>query len=160
MSIVEGWDAPLPYDSRRDTEAHIARVAQLLALVCHQLLERAARHDSSKLQEPEKSVFDRVTPKLRELTYGSPEYKASLDEMGEALQHHYAHNSHHPQYYENGFDGMSLLDVIEMFADWKAAGERHADGSLEKSLEINKTRFGLSEQLWRILDNTRKEMDW
>lgn len=148
------------YDSRTDTLAHIQRVRELMEEMRWQLALRAGRHDQSKLEEPEKSVFDRVTPKLRELTYGSPEYKASLDEMGEALQHHYANNSHHPQHYENGFDGMSLLDVIEMFADWKAAGERHADGSLEKSLEINKTRFGLSEQLWHILDNTRKELGW
>jgi len=150
----------MSYDSTDDTLAHIKRVQELLEQVIVHLETRGTQHDQSKLEEPEKSVFDRVTPKLKQLTYGSPEYKASLDEMGEALQHHYAHNSHHPQHYENGFNGMSLLDIIEMFADWKAAGERHADGSLEKSLEINKTRFGLSEQLWRILDNTRKELGW
>ena len=148
------------YDSRADTLAHIARVQALLEQVRNELTIRAAHHDASKLQEPEKSVFDAVTPRLKALTYGSEEYKASLVEMGEALDHHYAHNSHHPQHYANGFDGMSLLDIIEMFADWKAAGERHADGSLTKSLEVNRTRFGLSEQLWQILENTRKELGW
>jgi hypothetical protein len=149
-----------PYDSRPDTLAHIQRVRELLDIVRFRLADRAARHDASKLEEPEKSVFDRVTPQMKALTYGSDEYKAALVQMGEALEHHYAHNSHHPQYFSNGFDGMSLLDVIELLADWKAAGERHADGSLTKSLEINKTRFGLSEQMWTILDNTRKELGW
>jgi hypothetical protein len=47
-----------------------------------------------------------------------------------------------------------------MLCDWKAAGERHADGSITKSLEINKKRFGISDQLASILDNTRKELGW
>lgn len=55
---------------------------------------------------------------------------------------------------------MTLLDVIEMLADWKAAGERHADGSMEKSLEHNQVRFGLTEQLSQILKNTARELAW
>jgi hypothetical protein len=57
-------------------------------------------------------------------------------------------------------DGMSLLDLVEMFCDWKAATERHADGSIEKSIQINKKRFELSDQLVSILEATRKEMGW
>jgi hypothetical protein len=55
---------------------------------------------------------------------------------------------------------MSLLDLIEMFADWKAATLRHADGDLSESLKINKERFGLSDQLAQIMQNTMKEMGW
>lgn len=150
----------MTYDSTEDTKAHIARVQVHIAHMQANLDERAAVHDRSKLQEPEKSMFDEFTPKLRTSTYGSEEYKSFLTEMGVALKHHYAHNSHHPEHYPNGFDGMSLLDVLEMLADWKAAGERHADGSLAKSLEINKTRFGLSEQLHAILTNTARELGW
>jgi hypothetical protein len=53
-----------------------------------------------------------------------------------------------------------LLDLVEMFCDWKAATERHADGSIEKSIEHNRVRFALGEQLTQILINTRKEMGW
>src|SRR4051812_47809233 len=109
-----------PYDSTDDTQKHIRRVQELLEEARINLTVRAAHHDDSKLCEPEKSTFDRVTPKLKTLTYGTPEYAASLAEMGPALDHHYANNSHHPQFYPNGFDGMSLLDVIELLADWKA----------------------------------------
>lgn len=139
------------------------RGAHTLHQVMERMLEeRAARHDASKLQEPEKSVFDLVTPKLKALTYGTDAYKASLVEMGAALRHHYdaKENTHHPDHFPDGFNGMSLLDVIEMLCDWKAAGERHANGSLVKSLEINKRRFGLSDRLWHILDNTRMELQW
>jgi hypothetical protein len=55
--------------------------------------------------------------------------------MGDGLKHHYAHNRHHPEFFgEDGVDGMSLVDVIEMLADWKAATEHHDDGDLAKSL--------------------------
>lgn len=149
------------YDSTQDTNAHILRVRELLYIIINNLEARLFAHDQSKLVEPEKSVFDKVTPKLKALTYGSPEYVESLKEMGAALDHHYAHNSHHPQHFkENGIMGMSLLDLIEMSADWKAATERHADGSLEKSLAINRARFKIDDQLTQILWNTVRELKW
>jgi hypothetical protein len=74
--------------------------------------------------------------------------------MGEALKHHYRENSHHPEHYENGVDDMDLLDVIEMLCDWMAAVSRMKDGDIEKSIEINADRFGISEQLKSILINT------
>ena len=45
-----------------------------------------------KLKEPEKSMFDVWTPKLKEFKFGSEEYKQALDSMGEALKHHYENN--------------------------------------------------------------------
>lgn len=149
-----------PYDSTQDTNAHIHRVQQLIDLCRTKLFVRMLEHDASKLQEPEKSVFDKVTPKLKGLTYGSPEYKASLEEMKVALDHHYANNSHHPEHFENGIAGMSLLDLLEMLCDWKAAGERHADGSMDRSLSINQKRFGIDPQLQAVLENTVRELGW
>jgi hypothetical protein len=151
---------PTPYDSTEDTLQHIRRVRELLFIVINNLEERAYTHDQSKLGPVEKPIFDAVTPKLRGLTYGSEEYKASLAEMKPALDHHYAHNAHHPEHHPNGVNDMSLLDVLEMLCDWKAAGERHADGSITRSLEVNKKRFGISDQLQAILTNTAKEMNW
>lgn len=150
----------MTYDSTADTLAHIKRVNWLLMQLVASLQWRALRHDQSKLEAPEKPLFDEYTPKLRALTYGSDEYKAALKDMGVALQHHYAHNSHHPEHYPDGVAGMSLLDLVEMLADWKAATERHADGDLTKSLTINRERFEISDQLARILENTVREMGW
>ena len=148
------------YDSRPETEAHIARVQALLDDVQDALTRRAIFHDRTKLEDPEKALFDEWTPKLKELTYGSDDYKAALAALGPALQHHYAAWSHHPEHFENGINGMSLLDVIEMLADHKAAGERHADGNIWKSMEINRKRFGYSDQLYEILCNTIRELGW
>ena len=89
----------LPYDSRKDTEDHIRLVKQYLSGIAFQLEQRGRFHDQSKLESPEKEVFDKVTPKLKELTYGTEEYKASLKEMGPALAHHYIQNRHHAEYF-------------------------------------------------------------
>lgn len=49
---------------------------------------------------------------------------------------------------------MNLFDLLEMLIDWVAACQHHNDGDINKSLEINKERFGISEQLLGILENT------
>lgn len=148
------------YDSKTDTLLHIKRVAQLLTEASAELIRRANVHDNSKMNSPEKEFFDEYTPKLAGCTYGSEEYKEFLKELKVGLDHHYANNSHHPEHYENGVNGFDLFDLIEMFFDWKAAGERHNDGSIYKSIEHNKTRFNLSEQTVSIFENTAKRLGW
>lgn len=142
------------YDSTKDTLLHIKRVSQLLTNAAKKLITRANCHDDSKLSSPEKELFDEFTPKLIGTTYGSDEYKENLKGLGVALKHHYKHNSHHPECHKNGVNGMDLFDLLEMIIDWKAATERHADGDIMKSIKINKERFGLSDQLVDVLNNT------
>lgn len=142
------------YDSRPDTHEHIAKVRGLLLSVVADLLDRAHTHDKSKLQEPELSVFDEFTPKLRETTYGSKEYQECLAAMGEGLAHHYRVNPHHPEFWANGLADMSLMDLIEMLCDWKAATLRHADGDVRASVEQNQARFGYSDELKGIFHHT------
>lgn len=149
-----------PYDSTQDTEEHIVKVQNYMADVVQRLARRALAHDASKRESPEKEAFDEVTPALRGLTYGSPEYHANTAKLGPALAHHYANNSHHPEHYPDGIAGMTLLDLLEMFCDWKAASERHADGDIARSIEINRGRFGMSDQIASILRNTAREMGW
>lgn len=148
------------YDSTLDTMRHSRRVDQLLLQVVTALQERLTRHDLSKMEPPEKAVFDRVTPLLKASTYGSDAYKQSLADMGEVLVHHYAENRHHPEHYAEGIAGMTLVDVIEMLADWKAATERHDDGSLARSLDIQEERFGIEPQLMAVLRNTAAAFGW
>lgn len=150
----------MSYDSTTDTLLHIKRVNALLIKFSKDLLERATCHDDSKLAEPEKQLFDEYTPKLKGCTYGSDEYKSFLTSLKVGLDHHYEKNSHHPEHYANGVDGMDLLDLVEMFMDWKAAGERHADGNIIKSIEHNKDRFRLSEQVVSIFKNTAANYGW
>ena len=147
-------------DSLVDTIKHKIRVIQLVQEFVKELEERAVKHDNSKLEENEKPYFDTIRLKLKGLTYGTPEYKQSLDELKPALDHHYANNSHHPEHYENGINYMDLFDVIEMFFDWKAASERHSDGNIYQSIRHNHGRFQMSNQLAWIFENTAKRLNW
>jgi hypothetical protein len=143
------------YDSKKDTRKHIKRVEKYLKLCRIELIKRGMRHDYDKIHNrTEKALFDEYTPKLKECTYGSDEYKKFLKGLKKGLDIHYKNNRHHPEHFENGIKGMNLIDLIEMICDWKAASERHADGDVYKSLLINKERFGYSDELYCILKNT------
>ena len=151
----------MSYDSTIDTTLHINRVRFLVGQCAIILLERGAKHDASKLEEPEKAIFDTVGNRLAVITYAGEEYQHSLAELKTALDHHYAHNAHHPEHYSDGIDGMSLFDLIEMLMDWKAASERHPGGTdILRSVEISSDRFSISEQLKKILLNTVREIGW
>lgn len=154
-------------DSAPETQAHIDVVADYLGDAGQKLWDRSYVHDQSKLEEPEKHYFDEFTPKLAELEYGSEEYRECLRQMKPAIEHHYAHNSHHPEHYSNSINGMSLLDLIEMLCDWKAAslrtkqrmdGDEYLKQSFRESLDYNKERFDISDQLHEIIVNTAKEL--
>jgi hypothetical protein len=149
------------YNSAADTLKHIKRVGALLNKVILDLLSRAQEHDDSKLNDPvEKDLFDEYTPKLKDVTYGSEEYNKFLSELKPALGHHYARHRHHPEHFENGVDDMNLIDIIEMLMDWKASSERHNDGNIRKSLELNAKRFNMNPKLTKILENTINYFGW
>jgi hypothetical protein len=157
-SAVKEWRCVMEFSSEPDTRKHIARVNELLHAVVSELLRRADRHDATKLESPEKEVFDDLTPKLNNTTYNSDEYKKFLEELKPALDHHYANSRHHPEHYPRGIRDMTLMDLIEMLCDWKAASERHNDGNIRKSLEDNSVRFGYGAELNDILSNTVREL--
>ncbi len=141
------------------TFRHIERVRNLLNSMAFDLIKRGEQHDQSKLESPEVELFTEFTPKLAASTYGSEEYEGFRKAMRPALDHHYAKNSHHPEHWPNGINDMNLLDLLEMFCDWKAAGERHHNGNILKSIDVNANRFGISPQLVKIFQNTAKVFD-
>jgi len=150
-----------PYDSRVDTWEHIHAVQSYMGRIIRRLELRAHKHDQSKLLTPERETFDEYTPKLRDSTYGSDEYKAFLVGMGEGLKHHYEENDHHPEHFgDDGIAAMDLLQITEMLCDWKAATMRHADGDLTRSIMQNAERFGYGDEIKRLLLNTAQAMKW
>ena len=143
------------YDSTKATNEHKARVASLIDKCIAVLEKKKTHHDLDKINNKvEKKLFDEYTPKLKDSTYGSKEYNQFLKELKPALDIHYNENRHHPEHFVNGIDDMNLLDLIEMICDWKASSERHGNGNIFKSIEINQERFWYSDQLKNILKNT------
>lgn len=148
----------LGYDWESETRKHIKDVAEMLENFIHMLKQRGMDHDSSKLMDPESSIFSEIVPSLKKCKYGTEEYKAGMDRMRPALSHHYSHNRHHPEFHESGLSGMNLVDIMEMFCDWAMASKRNINGSFKNSLEVNIKRFGISPDLADILKNTAIEL--
>jgi len=148
----------MSYDSTPDTEQHIARVRKRIFEFTDEMVARAYRHDLSKYVEPEKSAIDRVRPQLKQLEFGTPEYK----ELKRAFSdHHYKINDHHLEYFENGIEGMGLLQIVEMLCDWKAATETHGpDDNIYNSIDIICKQHEINDTLKNIFVNTAKQMGW
>lgn len=143
----------------QETIEHIKLVGANIDKLIGCMLGRIATHDYTKLENPEKDLFEEVSDKLSGLTYGSPEYEENLQKLKPALDHHYKNNRHHIEHHVGGITDMNLVDLCEMICDWKAATKRHADGDIIKSLEINQKRFGYSDELKQIFHNTLLVLD-
>lgn len=141
-------------EAKFKTMRHIETVRNYLNVVIKEFLKRQEQHDQSKLQLPEVEIFEIYTAKLRDLEYGSDDYKQCLAEMKPAIEHHTANNRHHPEYFEHGIISMTLIDLLEMLCDWKAATLRHKTGDIFKSIDINQKRFGYSDELKGVFQNT------
>jgi len=96
---------------------HINLVMKLLGAMQIEIMKRQFTHDRSKLAAPEVSTFTEMAPKLAGSTYGSEEYKGFLAEMKPALDHHYGHNRHHPEYFEPCPESKEISNHLTM-AKW------------------------------------------
>jgi hypothetical protein len=140
-----------------ETYKHVKKVQSNLNLFVSDLIKRGENHDNSKFEEPELSIFASQTEKLKDCVYGSDEYKQLLVEVKPAIDHHYSKNRHHPEHWPNGIEDMTLVDLLEMLADWKAATQRNKDGNIRRSILINSEKYKMSPQLRTIFENTVRE---
>mgnify|MGYP003611546514 CR=1 FL=1 len=137
------------------TIKHKTLVLGYILRFCCKLIYRGVVHDYSKLGFFEGSSYGRYLPELKDMNYGSEKYEQVLKKFQPAIDHHYLLNRHHPQHFKEGYSGMNLLDLTEMFFDWKAASRKKiGTGSLEKSLSINVDRFKMSEDISKIMHNS------
>ena len=140
---------------------HVEYHRQCVQKFCNTIAERIVlgglHHDETKLEEPECSIFvEHAFDKKR--SYGSEEYYKRLDtDLKEALDHHYDHNRHHPEHFENGISGMDLVDVVEMTSDWIAASGYHKS-KFEEIVQHNAVRFNIPDQLVSVILNTYDEV--
>ena len=133
---------------------HIHVVASYLMGMQHELSLRSISHDRSKFTREESDLYSKHLKGFNGITYGSPEYYQNLERLKPAIAHHYSENRHHPEHFQEGIEGMNLIDVLEMACDWKASTKRHDNGNIYKSININAERFGINSQLLQIIRNT------
>ncbi len=148
-------------DSSLTTREHVHNVAKNLNSMATMLINRGTIHDESKYSDPEKTLLDAmeyVNKNEGNATYGSPEYKRRTAILKPMLKHHYANNSHHPEHYENGVYGMTLINKVEMLCDWQAASIRNNDP--EMFITAACERYNISDQLKKVFENTASMMGW
>ncbi|MCP4934852.1 MAG: hypothetical protein GY927_11770 [bacterium] len=138
---------------------HINLVQNHMSNVVSRLIDRLANHDMSKYSQEEIGLV-LGKPAFDKLEYMSDEERAALASVKDSVQHHYKRNQHHPEHYADGINGMSLLDLMEMACDWKAASEMSENGSYLNSIMHNTERFDMSLELRHILMNTGRQMGW
>lgn len=138
-------------DNYHDHRRHVDRGLRDIAT---ELVVRANMHDRSKMEPEEREIYKRVTPEFANVQYGTPEYEAVKAKLGPALDHHYQHNDHHPEHFENGIAQMDLMQLAEMTVDRYAAWKRNPTISLMESLEIMRKQYGVQSQLFAIIVNT------
>lgn len=142
------------YKSKMETSEHIRIVSRYVNKIVHELIYRGNWHDHTKLQNPEAEGFATVFEKMKDVEYGSKEYEECKNSITDTIQHHYEYNRHHPEHFENGIDDMSIVDLVEMLCDWKAASKKNKKGSLEKSINVCCEKYNISPQLKNILINS------
>jgi hypothetical protein len=137
-----------------ETRKHVSEVGINIQKLIIELLLRASKHDASKFESPERKIYAEYTPLLGETVYGSPEYTELLKKVKVAIDHHYSKNRHHPEHWASGIQGMDLVDLMEMIADWMAATKRNKNGNIHHSIDVNTPRYDIAPQLAQILKNT------
>ncbi len=154
MSEEESSLADRIAQSDAETRQHINEVRKRLYQIIELLDERAQVHDKSKLESPEREIFGAHCAELHKTEYGTPEYSALLEKVKGAIDHHHSRNRHHSEFWENGINDMDLIDICEMVADWVSSCLRMKCGNIHKSLKVNRERYGISDQLYGIIENT------
>jgi hypothetical protein len=135
---------------------HQTLVKKYLLRLAHRLEERALLHDLSKFQLDEFEGFVEINQIARKHKYGSPEYQASITSDAVAL--HLSRNSHHPEHHHGGIKDMRLLDLMEMVVDWLAASETYGKTTFGESLQIQKDRFKITDEQYRLIQLIAEEI--
>jgi len=146
-------------DSTESIESHRKLVKALANIFICKLARDAIDHDMSKLSSPEKEQYDKMIGEKGKHPYDSPEYNENIAVLGKALDHHYKYNSHHPEHFKDGISGMTLIDLVMMYIDWKASMLENPKGDMCRSIHLGAERFSMDSQLVAIFENTTEWFD-
>lgn len=129
---------------------HKLFVLYYMFLICCRLMKRAVLHDMSKYRSDEKGGFFKLIEAFKNTRYGSKEYYDILAKEKATIDLHYSRNDHHPEWHKS-LSHMNLYQLLELYCDWQASAKKNKGGNINKSFEINKERFKMSDELVRLL---------
>lgn len=132
-------------------------VQSLVRRISYRLMSRADVHDLSKFSPDELGGMIAIDRIADEKGLNSPEYMAALS--GPAIQLHHSRHSHHPEYHQNGIRSMSLLDLIEMVCDWKAANQLRGHPEWNESVNMMTERLNLPGEYLLLIQLIARELE-
>lgn len=137
----------------REVIKHRQSVNKKLNFLSKEISKRGEEHDLSKLQYPEINWLIQMD-KEPKYEYGTKEYFQKMKKWNKFFVHHYTNNRHHPDHFQEGVYGMTLVDLCEYISDIISYYDEMHVGDAIKTIEKQKERFKLDEQLSQILKNT------
>ena len=148
------------FDFLCDTILHVSEVNENLETVASELRKRGAAHDRTKFTAIEFDAFVSTRSDFKKANYGTREYQECVDKVSHAVEHHHANNRHHTGFHKNGINDMTLIDIVEMLADWKAAERRSPDRELHDTIDYALKKYGVGDQLGSVIKNTLLSLGW
>lgn len=101
-------------------------------------------HDSSKYGIDEWEAYRQYYFPINEM-----EKQSAKAEYERALIHHYANNMHHPEYWINRMDSMTITSVIEMCCDWIGVSMVKGGSALDfYNKSFKKQKLGVTQREW------------
>jgi hypothetical protein len=138
---------------------HKSKVKRLVDTIIADLSLRGIVHDNSKFDKDELLLNIKYGKKSMACKFGSKKYLYYREKSKRASESHYKKkkNRHHPEHFKDGINGMTLVDIMEMVLDWRAATENHrVPTSLNVSIEMARKKYSIDDQLVKIIYNTAK----
>lgn len=143
---------------RKHLSEHIMMQQNFTNEIIERIKYDSDHHDESKTKNPEFMFYCKLNKALTLVKYESKEYKEIINDPHVAM--HKESNSHHPEFYgDDGINGMTLVDIVNMLSDWKSASMT-SDTPLIEGMKKNKEKFEISDQLYQILVNTVELLGW
>jgi len=118
---------------------------------------RAFTHDNTKIEKPDqKHLLDLLGPRNNtNPDYGTHEYYARI---GDFCRSHHANSTHHPEHFENGVSGMTLIDFIEHLCDTNGARIRYGNGDIVDNIANQAKKYKYTQNFFNLCTNTNKRL--
>lgn len=113
-----------------------------------ELLKRGALHDNSKFESVEFENLAKILKSRKCFT--DAKSKLSKEETT-AIEYHWSHNRHHPEYYNKPSQEMEKLDIIEMVCDWYARSKQYGTDFIEFVKERQNNRFHFEDEVFNTI---------
>lgn len=116
-----------------------------------QLLKRGCEHDNSKFDTEEFRKLSQILKAESKEAFTNAAIQLSPDER-KAIEYHWEHNRHHPEFFVSPSDEMSELDIMEMVCDWFARSIQYKTDFIPFITERQENRFHFTDKVFsRIL---------